>query len=338
VRQHHGGNMRCTRSFFSSRPIIKFGLDISSSAVKLLQLSHSNQQYHIQYYGQQTLPTHVMNGNLVQDVPALGQVIQELLIQIGLWSQSNTILQAIIAVPDACTIHKTIQVSERLRDDDLEELVSLELGKCIPDSLDDIYYDFAFSGMAQSGIKTLLITAVRAQYVVDRVAALRHIGLSTIVVDVESLAIQRIMPFLLPQPMPVGLTVMLDLGARCLKVLFFKQTSILFIHDEEFGIANFVFPTQEEGYQEGIWQRFKRACHFFYAEYPQSASISYMLVYGGGAQLPQIIAWLQSHCSYPVARANPLLHQSIMNKEELTSLFKHVPLYLTAFGLAKRGC
>lgn len=330
--------MRWTRSLFSSRKTTLFGLDISSDAVRLVELTRIGDQFCVQTFGQAPLPEAIMLGNMVHDIPALGQVIRDLLVKVNLWSRHNEVLQAVIAVPDACTIHKNIQVGDRLNDCELEELVALELAKCIPDSLDDIYYDFKHLNSLQPGTKDLLIIAAQAQYVKDRVAALRHIGLPATVVDVESFAMQRVLPFLRSPPKTSGITVILNLGLRFLKVFFFKQECLLFMHEEEFGLLNRQSEELKLAYQDGMMQRFKRACHFLCAEYAQTEPLTQIIIAGEGAQLASVLAWMQQHCEPQVLRANPFIPMLVAEDGDRQQLDEDAPLYLTACGLAKRGC
>lgn len=331
--------MRWTRSLFSRSTTVHFGLDISSTAVKLIELQWVDSQYRIQTMGRQELPEALILGNRIQDISELARHIQDLLSKLHLWQRSDRQLQAIIAVPDACTIHKRVQISERLTEDDLEELVSLELSKCLPDTAEDIYYDFQSIGVApQSGLKTVLIIAAYAHYITDRVAALRQLNIPVALVDTDSLAIQRTLPFLLSDPMQSSITVVLDLNTPSLKVLFFKQTNLLFIHEEEFDLAIQSLRSRDLVYRDYVWQKFKRACHFFHADYPFDHKIAQMLVSGEGAQCQQLIVWLQEQCDYPVDQANPFKHMSIAAAYEHQQLAQDAPLYLTALGLAKRVC
>ena len=340
VRLHHGGTlMSWPKSFFSSRKPLTLGIDISAFSIKILQLSCVDEQYCVQAFGQQMLPQQLMAGNIVQDIPGLGRAVQELLIKLDLWSDSKHRLQAVIAVPDACTIHKTVQVSERLSEADLEELVTLELAKCIPDSLDEVYFDFKhLDNVTQSGIKNLLIIAARAQYVKDRVAALRDIGLPVTVVDIESLAIQRVLPFLLSHPKPLGMIAILHLGLKCIKVFFFKQAKVLLIHEEDLDLLTSAGCGSFSAYQDAILHCFKRASHFLHAEYSNGAVLDYIIAAGEGAQLSQVIDWLQQHSEKPVYCANPFENVLIDTDCDHSQLMFDAPLYVTAFGLAKRLC
>lgn len=326
--------MRWARSFFSSRKTLLFGLDISSAALRLLALTRLDDQYCVQVYGQELLPEQVMLGHHVQDIPALAHSIQNLLIKVDLWARPNLELHAAIAVPDACTFHKTIQVSERLQDADLEELVSIELTKCIPETLTDIYYDFKPVGnTAQPGMKELLIVAARAKYIKDRVTALRSIDLTASIVEVESLAVQRIIPFLDSQKV-AGISVIIDMEDKFLKVFFFKQETLLFVHEEELTQSL----NQENAYLEEIMQRFKRACHFLNAKYAHTEPLTRIILAGSGAQNNKRLAYLQRYYDCPIYRANPFKQMQIAEGYDRQLLSDEAPLYLTACGLAKRVC
>ncbi|MGV3739889.1 MAG: type IV pilus biogenesis protein PilM [Gammaproteobacteria bacterium] len=326
--------MRWSRSFFSSQKTFLFGLDINSAALRLLALTRLDDQYCVQVYGQELLAEHVMLGHHVQDIPALAHSIQNLLIKVDLWARPDLELHAAIAVPDACTFHKTIQVSERLQNDDLEELVSIELTKCIPETLTDIYYDFKPVGnTAQPGMKELLIVAARAKYIKDRVNALRSIDLNTSIVEVESLAVQRAVPFLDSQKVQ-GISVIIDMEDKYLKVFFFKQETLLFVHEEE--LIQSV--NQENSYLEEIMQRFKRACHFLSAKYAHSESLTQIVLAGSGAQNNKRLTYFQQFYDCPIYRANPFTQMKITDGYDKQQLTEEAPLYLTACGLAKRVC
>lgn len=323
--------MRWAPSFLSSRQTRVIGLDISSSAVKLVELSRIDTQYCVRMVGRLDVADHVMMGNAVNDIPALAEAIQTLLKQVDLNTGSDRGLQAVIAVPDACTIVRTVQVSERLSDRDLEDLAWLELSQCIPDALEELHYDFKRLGQTeQPGIYHMLIMGARAQYVQDRVAALRQIGLTVRVVDIESLAVQRMLPSLLADIQTTGMIVVLDLGARFLKIFFFQQERLVFMHAEEFGFSAMNYP-------EGIIMRYQRACHFLYTEYPQAGVLSHMIVAGGGIiGQSHLLPWLQAQCNLYVYRADPFAQMQIADSCDGIILQQDAPLYVTACGLAKR--
>ena len=327
--------MRWTRSFFSSRKTLQLGVDITPSAVKILVLNSLEKQYCVQAYGQELLPDQVIKGHDILDVSALTNSIQTLLLKLELNPNQLWALQAAIAVPDACTLHRTIQVSDRIKNADLEELVSMELAKYIPETLADIYYDFKYIGNAVSaGMKEVWIVAARAKYIRDRVDALRNANILTTTVEVESLALQRIMPFLMQEIHGQLLIAILDLGLSELKVYFFKQTTLLFVHEEEINpISN-----AENTYLKEVLLKFKRAKNFLSTKFSQNETLSQIFLAGPGAQNPENVQGLQQFFACPILSANPFTHLQINHDLCERALHRDAPLYLTAFGLAKRGC
>ena len=323
--------MHWARYLLSSRHTRVVGLDISSSAVKLVELSRIHTQYCVQTMGRQDLADHVMVGNAVNDMPALADAIHTLLNQLDLMPHAEGRLRAVIAVPDACTITRTVQVSERLSERDLEELAWLELSQCIPDAIEELYYDFKRLGHTdQPGIYPMLIMAARAQYVQDRIAALRHIGLAVSVVDIESFALQRMLPGFLESIPSAEMIAILDLGARFLKIFFFQHGRLIFMHTEEFGLSALHYPA-------GVLLRYQRACHFLYTEHPQAGTLSHMILAGGGViRYTHLLSWLQEQCDVPVYRADPFAQMQITEHCDGAMLQQDAPLYVTACGLAKR--
>ncbi|MCR9191571.1 MAG: pilus assembly protein PilM [Gammaproteobacteria bacterium] len=330
--------MRWSRPIFSSRNTLSFGLDISSAAVTLLELSYAQDHYKVESYGQYALSADIVNGNMILDVEALANAIRDLLADLQLWSCFEGQLEAVIAVPDACAISKTISVNERLTEKDLEGLVQMELETLIQGSMDDLCFDFkrVESTSPQTDLKDLVIVATRIHHIQDRMAALRRLGITVKVVDLESCALQRVLPLILPQEKRLGLSVLLDLGSSFLKIFFFKQGSLVFMREEEFGST--VQAMDDEDYREALLIRLKRARHFFHAAFPQHDVISDILLGGCGANQAELAGWIQQKCAIFTSIANPFLTMTMASGLDAARLHGDAPMYLTACGLAKRAC
>lgn len=332
-------------SLVTSRKTLFIGLDIATTAIKLLALYYKEERPWIHAYGYQPLAPGVMHGHFVQDISGLAQTIQQALTDLGLWSRAGLDLEIIIALPDACTIRKMITVSDRLSDADLEELVHLELDKWSSGSIHDLCFDFqrlSVSPDAATNLKNILIVAARVQHVQDRVMALQSIGLRTKVVDIESFAIQRIFPSI-SQIAHEGVTLLLDINSPFLKIYFFKAQELIFLREEECeGLASPWHPKVRDPalhlYLESILLRIKRACHFFYAANPQCDDITHILLGGEGAQYTDLMAFIAQNMNKPIHLANPFLQMNVMQEIDVQHLYQESGLYLTACGLAKRVC
>ncbi|HVT62179.1 MAG TPA: pilus assembly protein PilM [Legionellaceae bacterium] len=330
-------------SVIHSRKTIYLGLDITTTSIKLLALYYKNEQYWIQAFGHCALDAGVMQGHFVHDISGLAQAIQQLLIDLELWSKTQSDLEIVIALPDACTINKIITVSERLSDEDIEELVHLELDKWSPGAAYDLCFDFKrlqVSSNPGSNLKEILIVAARIQHVQDRVSALQAIGLRTKVVDIESFAIRRVFPFIAIET--PGVALLLDITMPFLKIYFFKNQHLIFLREEECdGLFPTLMTTEDPSlalYLESMLLRIKRACHFFYAAHPQYEDITQIFLSGIGAQWGNLKAFLEQRLSKPIQIANPFLQMNALSESNLHDLHREAALYLTACGLAKRVC
>ncbi len=56
------------------------GVDISSSSVKILELSHSGDQYWVEGYGSAALPDDAMEGSAIKNTDAVANTIKKILL------------------------------------------------------------------------------------------------------------------------------------------------------------------------------------------------------------------------------------------------------------------
>ena len=119
------------------------GIDISSTTVKLLELSRNGDAYHVESYCVAPLPPEAVVEKNVNQVDVVGGLIRELL------ARSKTRAQrAVAAVSGSAVIIKTIVMSAGLSEEDLEAQLTLEADQYIP------YLGNLFKSTANSQQKT----------------------------------------------------------------------------------------------------------------------------------------------------------------------------------------
>jgi type IV pilus assembly protein PilM len=330
--------------FSVSRKPISLGVDLSSTAVKLVELLSVGQTYRVQKVGRVMLASDVMFGTEVLSSQGLADGLRQLLLEQGYWPPARRMFDVVIAVPDACTIRKHITVSDRLDDRDLEELVHIELEKFMPNKegkREDVCFDFKrlVSTASQGTLKEVLIVAARTQHIQQRVSAFRLLGIGVRVVDVESHAMQRALAWILSHLNQVGITVLLDLGAYFLKILFYQDNVLLFMREETFACH----PVETLGvfditYGNALLLHIKRAYHFFYSAFPQKEPILRMVLAGGGAKQSEILYFLSQQLNISIEIANPFVRMDMTTDGQHEQLNQEAPLYMTACGLAQRAC
>ena len=165
------------------------GIDISSSSVKLLELSKSGEKYRVESYAVEPLAAEnsVVEKN-INDAELVGEVVKKVLAK----SRSGTKLAA-VAVAGSAVITKTIQMAAGLNDQDLESQITVEADQYIPYPLDEVSIDFEVLGESETGTDQVdvLLAACRKENVELREDALEIGGLTAKVVDIEAYAIER---------------------------------------------------------------------------------------------------------------------------------------------------
>ena len=96
-------------NLFKSQHRSILGIDISSTSIKILELSKTGDQYCVEGYGRAVLPNNAMEANVIKDINSVATSIRKLLTTPGLTSKS-----AACAVPESSAISKVIQINSGL--------------------------------------------------------------------------------------------------------------------------------------------------------------------------------------------------------------------------------
>ncbi len=113
------------------------GVDISSTSVKVLELSAKNDRYCVESYGliplqeSSVVEKNILNPEAVAD--ALTRAI-------NLANPQAT--QAAIAVPTSMVVHKLIEMDADMTDDEREVQIRMDAERFIPFPLDEVSLDF----------------------------------------------------------------------------------------------------------------------------------------------------------------------------------------------------
>ena len=115
---------------FAPRKPSLIGLDISSTAVKLLELSQQSDGYKVEAYAAEPLPPNSVVEKNITDVEAVGEAIRRAVKRSG--SRSKF---AAVAVAGSSVITKVITMPSNLADDEMESQIQLEADQNIPYAL-----------------------------------------------------------------------------------------------------------------------------------------------------------------------------------------------------------
>ena len=340
------------------------GLDISSSAVKLLELSRRGDRFHVETYAIEPLPAEAVVDKQIGDPKVVGECIARAL------NRSGTRLRtAALAVSGASVITKIIQMPASLSEADLEEQIKVEADQYIPYPIDQVALDFQVLGesAAGSGNVDVLLAACLREQVEQRCAALEIAGLKPKVVDIENHALQNAALFLEHQ-MPAGgrgkTIALVDMGATTTSVLVLHDLHTVYTREQSFGgrqLTDDIMRAYGLGHEEAtkarrfnnlpedyaltvlgpfvsdMAQQIDRSLQFFFASSAQHNRIDQIILAGGCAEIAGVDALISEQLGIPTVIAQPFAHMSVSAKAKPQQLARDAASLLLACGLAWRA-
>ena len=164
------------------------GVDISSTAVKLLQLTQSGNKYRVEHYAVEPLPPNAVVEKNIVEVEAVGEAIRRALNRSGAKTKF-----ACAAVAGSAVITKIIPLQGDLDDDAMADQVQVEAANYIPYPIEEVSLDFEVLGPVPTNpeMVQVLLAASRSDNVEVRQSALELGGLTAKVIDVEQFAMEN---------------------------------------------------------------------------------------------------------------------------------------------------
>ena len=340
------------------------GLDISSSSIKLLELSYSHNQYRVESFAVASLPTNTIVEKNIQDSTVLAQTISRII------TESRTkATKVAIAVPDSSTITKVLQVDAELNEFDIENHIAFEADKYIPYTLEEVNIDFDILGPSSDNSELLdvLMVSCRSDSIKSYTDTLEEGGLTPQIVDVESYALERAFGLIkgqLPkQTAKQEITGIIDIGHALTTLTVLNNGSTIFSRETGFGGQQLLEQIQEryklapkqaleklhsnslpDDYQDTILQPFKeslllhvrRALQFFFSS-SQHDEIHHLVLAGGTANIPGLATLLSNQLGTETFLANPFEHMTFAKRININVLKQYASSLVLCCGLAMRN-
>ena len=342
------------------------GLDISSSAVKLIELSRAGRaggRLRVESYAVEPLPMGAVVEGSIADTELVGGAIRRVVEK----AKTKTKLAA-LAVSGATVITKLIQMPSGLSDSEMESQIALEADQYIPYPLDEVALDFRILGPNPDNESqvNVLLAGCRREQVEARTEALEIAGLKPAYIDVEAYAVERSFELMASQLDPQiaeGVVGIADVGANTTMVAALEQGAISFTREQIFGgrvlteeiQKRYGLSPDEAGlakkqgglpddypasvlmpFQENLAQQVGRSLQFFYAGSDRDVLDSLLLA-GGCAAIEGLAELLSERLGVPVVRANPFADMATGKNVNVNGLSQDAPALLIAAGLAMRA-
>lgn len=339
------------------------GLDISSTAVKLLELSQSNGRYRVESYAVEPLPANSVVEKNIADVEAVGESIHRAVKRSGTRNK-----MAAVAVAGSSVITKIISMSAALKDDEMESQIELEADQYIPYPLDEVRMDFEILGPSEKNpeMVDVLLAASRSENVETRISALEIGGMTPKVVDVEAYALENSFALLAEQLPGNGYdqtVAVVDVGATMTTLNVLHDRKIIYTREQVFGgkqlteeiMRRYGLSYEEAGmakrqgglpdnyvsevlepFKEAMTQQVSRSLQFFFSS-SQYNSVDQIILAGGSASIPGIDELIEDKIGTATSIANPFANMSLAPRVKPQTLSNDAPALMIACGLALRS-
>jgi type IV pilus assembly protein PilM len=335
------------------------GVDIGSSAVKLVQLRELKGGYQLQNIGILPLPAEAIVDNTLMDSSSIVETVKNLLVSLDIKAK-----EAVCSISGNSVIIRKISLPV-MPVEELEDQIHWEAEQYIPFDINDVNVDFQIlSPDEQDPSKmNVLLVASKKDIINDYLAVFAEAGLKLVVVDVDSFAVQNAYEtsYLSDYKEVVALV---NIGASIINLNIVRDGVSLFTRDvqmggnlyteeiqKQFGINSedaelkkLTAAGSDDARLKDILQRVNdtislemRRSLDFYNSTAGEGRIAKVYLSGGAAKTVMLMEAVQQRLSLPVELLNPFLRVVVNEKEfDLEYLEEIAPMVTVAVGLATR--
>lgn len=350
-------------SWFNRSQSALLGIDISSAAVKLLELSRTGARFKVESYAVAPLPQDAVIDKNITNVEVIGNAIKAAVKQSGTRAK-----QACVAVAGSSVMTKIISMPASLNEVEMEEQIMVEADQYIPYALDEVNLDFEVQGVSKNNPDMLdvLLAASRRENIEDRVAALAYAGLKAAIVDVEAFAMENAFTLLadqLPEKVESKTVAVADIGATMTSLNILHDGKTIYTREQGFGgrqlteeiqrryglsyeeaglakkhggLPDNYIPDVLEPFKKAMLQQIARSLQFFVSS-SANRGVDALILAGGCSSIPGLDKLVERDLGIPSYIANPFINMALSSRVKPQSLSNDTPAMMIACGLALRS-
>ena len=350
-------------SWFDRGNSAVLGIDISTAAVKLLELSRSGARYKVESYSVAPLPQDAVVDKNIANVDVIADAIKKAVKQSGTRTK-----QACVAVAGSSVMTKVITVPGSLAEDEMEEQILVEADQYVPYSLDEVNLDFEVQGVSEDNpeMVNVLLAASRRENVEDRVEVLDKAGLKAMIVDVEAFSMENAFTLLadqLPDAIDSQTVAIADIGASMSTLNVLHECRTVYTREQGFGGKQLTEEIQRryglsyeeaglakrhgglpdnyvtdvlDPFKKAMVQQIARSLQFFVSS-SANRGIDSIVLAGGCSSIPGLEKLVEQNLGIPAYVANPFINMALSNRVKPQSLSNDAPAMMIACGLALRS-
>ena len=340
------------------------GLDIGSSAIKLVQLKESKGRYFLKKFGVKPLEPEVIVDGTVMDEGRVVSAIRELFDEFGV---KNKLVA--ISISGHAVIVKKITLPP-MPDEELEGQVKLAAEQYIPFDINEVNIDFHVlpqdSSADRQGDMSVILVAAKKDKINELTELVKGAGLAPMVMDVDAFAIENMHAINYPMAQDET-TALVNLGASVMNVNIIRGGASLFTRDIPLGGNRYTEAIQREmglSYEEAeeskkgersgdssaallgkvidsvngeVASEIARTVDYFKTS-ASNAELDRVLVCGGVAKAKGLIQQLGDRMQTPVEVADPFSEIDVTGSDcDPDALAEFGPSAAVGVGLALRA-
>lgn len=338
------------------------GLDISSTSVKMLEISRQGDSFRVENYAVKPLPANAVVEKNINDPEVVSQVVKAVV-----QGSRSKVKDAAVAVAGSAVITKLIEMPGDLNDDALELQISLEADQYIPYPLEEVALDFDVQGVSEKNPDQVevLLAACRRENVDTRANILEMADLHPKVVDVEAYTMERAFALVQEQfeDQEEQIVAVLDIGATMTTLSVLIDGKTIYTREQLFGgkqlteeiqrryglsaeeaglakkqggLPDDYEPEVLEPFKDAVVQQVTRSLQFFFSS-SQYNDVDHIVLAGGVASLDGLSGLIEEKLGTSVTVANPFSSMSISSRVNAAMLANDAPSLMIATGLALRS-
>ena len=338
------------------------GIDISSTTIKLIELSRAGERYRVDGYAVAPLPQDAVVEKNIANVDEVAAALRTVVAQ----AKTKTKL-ACTAVAGSSVITKVVPMPAGLREDDLEIQLTLEADQYIPYPLDEVAIDFEVQGEIASNPDQVdvLLAACRREAIDAHTEVLELAGLTPKIVDVEGYALERAYDLMRAQKgIPENAIVAIaDIGATMTTLSVLREGRVVYTREQLFGgkqltdeiMRRYGLPLAEAGlakkqgglpedyqtdvlepFRDAVAQQVARSLQFFFSS-SDFNRVDAVILGGGVAAMEGLPDLVQQRLNTEVFTADPFAGMTTASGVDAVALKADATAMMIAVGLALRS-
>lgn len=342
--------------FFGKRQIA--GLDIGSSAIKLVELRETKQGYQLKNLGESLLQPDTIVDKVIRDRDAVTDALYSLIDNLRFKTKN-----VVISIAGNSVIIKKVSLPV-MSEDELREAIPWELKQFIPQNIEDINYDFqVLPGDDTEGNMEVLIAAAKKDLTNDYIQIVSEVGLNPVVVDIDLFALENMYEANYSEIS--GVVALVNIGASITNINILENGISVFARDLTVGGNQFNEWVQKElgtgfedseklklslgvkqpppevsqianDFRESICGEVKRTLDFFSSTFSRQ-KVEKIMLGGGSSKIPNLASELETISQCKVEVLNPFRGITYSVSDFDTEYIKDIaPKMGVAVGLALR--